>query len=385
MTKFSGSFFLLLILCLSGYSQENITPLPESSSNVPKPISLLPASRANQIVSLHRQGKLDEAIELAEKEVAQWKTYSGSSAPYANSLFNLALLYREKAFALRKQLPGTSPEDSQRIAERSYDYLNKIGVYLRESVEVYDQTDAKETGAAIEAKNQLAWQLGHGQAMGSVSETDRARGDEAEKLYLEVLAIRTKKFSATDQDTLKIVSSLADLYVKRAKFEEALPLYDRYIAALENSPIKRDKELIPVLRTLAQICEITSRHDEALDLAKRIAAMTGAPENIPPPTPELSFRATRFEKISTAFPINFKNLPKGSSPVTISILIKTVAVRVLIDENGDVVEAKADPGDGQIKHLKKYEDLAMKSKFRPFIYKDVKYKMRGIVTYQWWD
>ncbi|HEV7929778.1 MAG TPA: hypothetical protein VGP12_06555, partial [Nitrosospira sp.] len=63
--------------------------------------------------------------------------------------------------------------------------------------------------------------------------------------------------------------------------------------------------------------------------------------------------------------------------------VKRAAVNIVVDENGDVIEAKIT--DNLLKNAAEIEAAARKSKFRPFSYNGVSQKMRGTLIYPYFD
>lgn len=347
--------------------------------------------KANQqIAELFSQGRYEEAIPLAKKVVDSEKKLGDRSPGYVLALTNLAVLNKEKAVSLGKQ--RSSADSGQRLkayAEMpgAADSAKKL---FREVIDIYKSNNAGDTPAAAVAKSELAW-LTYNFISERTVELGRTQVDEAEKLYTMSIASWDRSSPVTTDLLLHTILDFADFYVRFVNFEKALPLYERYMSAVEAKYGPKSKALVPVLRAMSEIFFITDREADAKAATERISAITGKPESVTPSYPVLVFRA---KKIANAkpfgfFPIDlfngvsglFSDIPGASVlPPSGKAKIISVPVTILVGENGAVIEATADEPS---KYQKEIEEAAMRSKFRPFVYKGETRKLRGSMVFRY--
>lgn len=332
-----------------------------------------------QVAKLYQQGRFDEAISIAKKLVDRERKASKTSETYALSLFNLGTLYKQKLSA-ELELPQpngpreTSPADV---------IANDAEGNFRRSIEVLTAIDNKElTVASIQ--NELAWVLSNHMVPRS---DPRKRIDEAEKLYAESLATRETAAGKESQETLSSLLASGHFYLRWINFEKALPFYERYISTVESKEGKKSRQLIPALRAMAEIFSLTFQDKEASETVSRISEISGKPASMPVSYPRLALRARKLGRMQTEtssfriLAINVQNAPPfvWDRPDTIFLSAKRYAVAIVVNEQGDVIEAKALDKSGS--RISEMEAAAMSSKFRPFSYNGTARKMRGVLNY----
>jgi hypothetical protein len=176
-------------------------------------------------------------------------------------------------------------------------------------------------------------------------------------------------------------------------FEKALPLYEKYSAAVENKYGLKSKGLVPVLRAFTEIYFITNRETEAKATVDRISVITGSPESVVPSYPKLTLRSRKIEnvKVDGFIPIDFSDdqgmlFSYASSSGALSQMrraaIKYIPVNIVVDEMGDVIDAKVVT---PTKYQKEVENAAMASKFRPFSYNGTAQKLRGSIVFSYFE
>jgi tetratricopeptide (TPR) repeat protein len=377
MKKALFTFIISLILSVSGMTQER----PADSDSLNK-----------QIVPLFQQGKFDEAIPLAEKVVENEKRTGKDSEFHAAALVNLALLHKERLRREQANVANSKSENIAKSTEKIVADADDAEDLLRDALKIYEKLSKGETLPAAAARIELAWVLNNFISP-MANAPARVRIDEAEKLYTETLATQERLAGNDSGTTLKTVLALGDFYVRWINFEKALPFYERYISAVEKKQGVSSKALVPALRANIEILVITMREKEAEEMAKRVAAITGKPETLPVTNPQLALRARKVERVSSSrFPEpdamdNFRAIisqgaAAGMMPMG-RLLVKRAAVNIVVDEKGDVTEAKI--ADNSLKNAAEIEAAAKKSKFRPFSYNGVSQKMRGTLIYPYFD
>lgn len=342
-----------------------------------------------KVAELYRQGKFDEAIPISEKVVAIEKKIAKNSETHAIALMNLGMLHKERLKTLQKLPEPAKPEILNGLSERIGDDARKAEKSLRDSLEIYVSLGNGEGLSAALIKNELAWVLNNHIPFPTPGGPG-ARIDEAERLYTESLAAQEKLTGAESDATLRSVLGFGDFYMRWVNFEKALPFYERYLGAVEKKLGASSKALVPALRGLLEVFVIADRNKDAEELAQRISVIKGEPEPLPITSPRLALRGRKIARVRISnFPSpdlfdhpNFLlSYPYGIGqvPITIRPKVKRVVVNILVDETGNVIEAKV--ADKSVNEASEIEKAALSSKFRPFIYKGESRKMRGSLVY----
>lgn len=341
--------------------------------------------------SLFRQGKLDEAIETAEKVVDLEKdSKSADSASYANALVNLARMKRDYFLILRENLESGKIEPRQRQAavDKMLKMAKEADASLRQALELNEQSGRGETAQTADIKSDLArllyTYLGSKQSI-----------DDSEKLFLESIALNEKIRGKDADETLFTVLKTGDFYYEMSNYEKALPFYERYIQTNEKTHGKNYPNLADALRPYASILFATFQEREASDAIKRISAITQKTEEMP--KANLNFHLRSKDSVA----LNMKIVPEyrkeselfkakltaegrtlNGNNVSMMPRLLAVPVSVTIDENGKVVEAAAD-GKVKDKNLAlRAEQEISKWTIRPFAYNGTPRKLRGILYYK---
>ena len=345
-----------------------------------------------QIVKLYQEGKVEEAIPLAEKVTALEKKAGKESEGVAAAYTNLAMLHTARYKSFQQALENQEEiskrakliKESRAAAERAEELM--LG-----AIKIYEKIGLSESVAAAAVKTEMALMLTEYEPFLSVLGMPK-RGEDAHMYYREALSTYDRALGRDSEQSLSVVMKLAFMYVRASFFEKGLEYYERYLASVEKARGISDKSLVPALRGIMEIMLITEQKDMASKIADRIASITGQPEKTPAPQPMLSFRASSVDPVegfespvyySTIvfnFPPRNMFVPSHSTAVTfINTKIQRIGVKILVDEQGNVIEAKAtDPSNPKMKVV---EEAAMKAKFHPFVYKGVPQKMSGVMVY----
>ena len=95
------------------------------------------------------------------------------------------------------------------------------------------------------------------------------RHDEAEKLYIECVALHRRVLGPEDPQTLGVVNDLGFLYEKQGRFREAEPLHRSNLEIRERVLPPNDNELLWSVFNLAWSCLENGKTEEAAALAGR--------------------------------------------------------------------------------------------------------------------
>ncbi len=334
----------------------------------------------------YQQGKFEKAVESAEKVVKLEKSSkSQGSVSYINALVNLARIKQGFLVDLQNKFG-----DKNIIARESIEIIKKISQiagetekHLREIIQINESDGRAQTAQTADVKSELASlvQKYNPTTVPSV-ESSRGRIDEAEKLLAESLLINEQIRGNEDNKTLAVVLQSGDFYLKYVNFEKALPFYERYIETTEKKHGVNPPELADALRSYSSIMFTTFQDKKATDALEKIERITQKKEL----KPELKYLNLR-SRDAVAFSVsisesssNRRNLVAASRANSVS---KTntirVPVKVVVDENGKVVEATADSKDEKLRA--RAEQEVAKWSVRPFSYQGAAQKMRGYLTY----
>jgi CHAT domain-containing protein/Tfp pilus assembly protein PilF len=188
-----------------------------------------------QVVSLHQQGKLAEAVPLAEEALRVAEASFGAEDPaVAASLNNLALLYKEQ---------GRYAE-AEPLYQRNLSLLEK---YL-----------GPEHPAVAKALNNLA-----------AVYQEEGKPAEAERLYQRALAIREKALGPEHPDVASSLNNLAAVYEDEGRYGEAEPLYQRALSIHEKALGPEHVDVAINLNNLGELYRKEGRYAEAEPLLRR--------------------------------------------------------------------------------------------------------------------
>jgi tetratricopeptide (TPR) repeat protein len=348
------------------------TPLAFSQNN-----QLAEAQKlTRQAYALYQQGKFDEAIALAEKVVNVEKNSSNKNLQnLAVAVLNLALLQKEYYWILKKDLSrkDISKEQSDKSRDKRVAYSQNIEESLYEVIKIYKDKLKSESPQLASAQIELAKFLDRFNEEG----VDPLYKSEIVSLYSEGLGLREKLLGTGDDLTIATILDAANFYQKIGEFEKSLPLYEKYIQSVEAKYTNKSELLLPALRASAALLAAIENENEANEIVKRISLITGKTEKLP----EASLNLTIRNKAN-------KSLELIEDSNTMRSYLKKqkwLLVNVVIDENGRIIEAKA--GNVQEKDIfgknipEKAEKDVFDWKFKPFVYKGMSRKIKGIIWY----
>jgi hypothetical protein len=177
--------------------------------------------------------------------------------------------------------------------------------------------------------------------------------------------------------------------LRYVKFEKALSNYQRFISTIEKKYGEDQKILIPALNSVADILVATNDDEKAKEIIKRITEIGGKEKDFPEADFILNGRMISPEssaKVSDkrVFAAQYTYTPTYRiillSPMMTNSTYKSVPVKVLIDEDGGIIEATANIKDEKLK--KEAEEAVKEWRFYPFEYEGKRTKLRGYVIFR---
>ncbi|MBA4124473.1 MAG: hypothetical protein H0X72_18685 [Acidobacteria bacterium] len=345
---------------------------------------------------LYRQGKFEKAIEAAEQVIELEKANQfQDTLSYANSLINAARMKEDYIIELQNKAENKNliARDKFELYEKISQIASELETLLRQALQLNETGGRAQSAQTADVKSELAMLVQKYNPTTKPSiESARGRIDEAEKLLTESLLLNEQVRGNDNDKTLSVVLQTGDFYLRYVNFEKALPFYERYIQTTEKKGGKNYPELMNALRSYASILFTGFQDKESADVIKKLEEITQKKE-------EAKFNNFNFQlrskdavayasQIVQSFRTEDENFRKRlklvgktltRSNLELSPKLVRVQVKVVIDENGKVVEAVADDKDK--KNRARAEQEVSKWFVRPFSYNGVKHKMRGVLTY----
>ncbi len=369
MKKLATTILIFSFFVISGYSQKNNSPTESQKLSL-------------QVSNFYKQGKLEEAIPLAERIVEiQRKDKNGNLEDLATALKNLFILQKLHYDLLVKEREN-SVEDKDEWSEAKkkrvkfiVKYVDSIPALFDELTEIYEKKLKTENLSLAEIKFEYASYLSNTQRrmVGMRS----SEPEKAEKLFNESLRIREKLLGESDDLTASSVLKIADFYYNEAEYEKSLSFYLRFIDTIKKKYGEKSEYLLSPLRKYLTILTALQFEQKAEEIRKNISNITGKPESLAEFGLDLTLRNKEDESAKLL-----------KDPNTITDYLKTMKfllVEVTIDEKGKVIETKAGETDEQDIHGKVIREKAEKDvtkwRFKPFIYDGAARKAKGIVWF----
>lgn len=377
MIKLVISFGLTLFFTLSLFSQD---------SNLSEKRKELTAKMINSL----QAGKLDDAIEAGEKLVKlEESAKSTDTVSYTNAVLNLARMKRDVFLILREKVRkrDIEPRDISSATEKARENAKSADALYRQALQLNEQSGRGETAQTADIKGELGWLLYN--YIGSKQSID-----DSEKFFLESIALNDKIRGKDADQTLFVVLKTGDFYNEMDNYEKALPFYERYIQTNEKTHGKDYPNLVNALRPMAKILFTTFQEQESQTIVKRIEELTKKSEEIPEANADLHLRTKEsvamtmklipiYQEEMKYFRAMLKsqNRTLNSNNISMVSKLKMVAVNVVADENGKIIEAVADDKTKDKKMAKRAEETVSKWIVRPFSYNGAKHKIRGVLRY----
>lgn len=286
------------------------------------------------VIGSYKNRKFDEALKSAQQAVdLSIKINGAENLETAAAYTNLGVIYREK-------------EDYKTSVEN-----------LQKATDIYRKNSKTKVEDLVSAYETLAF-----------SQTLSGQANEAESSYLQAIKIAEDKNGVESKESFSPTLNLANFYVRESKLEKADEMYLKsYTIAIKNF----GKETVEIERIENERSCFISR--KKFDFTKQKSFYEE--------------RTKRFgELIEQGGSISSKT--KGGLPKPrFSIRAKeekaggSVPVRLRIDENGNVTEAKAVCGNPLLTGTS--EDAAEGAKFEKLIVNGKSIKYSGIIFYHY--
>jgi TonB family protein len=297
-----------------------------------------------QVVTNFRAGNIDGALTLAKQAVDLSSKVSAEDDETASAYFNLGTVYRFK----KKYKEATEN--------------------LQKALSIYQLDPAKNARS-------LAKTL-HGLADVYALDSDEKKAVETYKL---AFAAAETVFGKDSKELLPYLKSMTDVYIYDKKYDEAQETFiRRYQILVKNSP--NDSERIQEIKD-DFYCFVNKNFDkeEMLERDKKFweAVKTEEEKKFTP--------AKGAGRVVTGGVVNSRatNLVKPEYPGSARARRASgaVPVRVTIDEDGKVIEARAICGDPDLRRAS--EAAARASKFSPTFLQGQPVKVTGVIVYNY--
>lgn len=285
-------------------------------------------------VQLYKEGKIDEALELAKRVLQiREKALGKDDQLVIEALINLAEINLSKSFyraslalferVLKNNEKQVGPDDSSNLM-----LLNKMA-YLRYMV-----------GDFVGAENN----------------------------YKRSLSINEKIYDPESEEVAQAVYNLAEFYRFTDNYQKAEPLYMRALAIRDKKLAANDPKLI---RTVERYRCVFYQSDR-MDKLKAFEAE----------------RSARYKSNNTDATVDIINgkalsLPKPSYPTEAQLARAKgiIVIKVTIDESGSVVKAESLCG-GNASLVRAATDAAYKARFSQTLLSGQPVKVTGLITYR---
>lgn len=325
---------------------------------------------------LYQQGKFEKAIETAEKVIELEKnSQPQDTLSYTNSLINAARMKQRYIVELQNKLndDNLTAREKKELYEKNARTASETETLLRQALKLNENGGRAQTEQTADVKSELAALVQrYDPAAKSSIESSRGRIDEAEKLLAESLLLNEQTRGKEDDQTLAIVLQFGDFYRRYVNFEKALPFYQRYLQTAEKKGFKNYPESENALRSYASILHTGFQDRESADTIEKLENLTQKKE---PAFNDFNFQLRSKDAVAYSSRISQTLAKNGfGSPKAVRVQVK-----VVVDENGKVIEAIADSKDK--KTGIKAEQEVSKWFVRPFSYNGATHKLRGVLTY----
>ena len=194
----------------------------------------------------------------------------------------------------------------------------------------------------------------------------------AADLFSRSLALKEKHLTPGDIEIARATRILGDIYRRNREYAKAERLYEQAIRLYEATG-KKDPELVEALNRYLIVLTAENKTDEAALVRARLATLSAEPGVVEGGV----VNGWAVKLVQPSYPMSVPHT-YGS--------IRIGRVRVLIDENGKVISAKAEPPAGPDMTYPRFagaaEDAARKSLFTPTLRSGVPVKVNGTIIYQ---
>jgi TonB family protein len=304
----------------------------DATKGTPVSPELAEASRlSGQVVSLHNQGKFDEALPLAKR----------------------ALEIREKELGSEHQLVGQSLKNIASLYFAKKQYAQAAKLYQR-TLSVYEKVFGPDDTRTADILDILGWS--------SYGDGDTSK---AERCLQRALTIREKALGLESKDVGETLYVLGQFYQKLGNAGKAVALYKRAIPIREKTLGTDDPRLRELLEKCSCALTQMGRMEEAEQMRAR-GSNLDAGSSKPVGSVLQGHAVFRAEPL---YPAVAKNERVSG----------TVIVEVTVSETGNVMSARAVCGPDLL--VPAAVDAARRWRFSPTLLSGVPVKVIGTITF----
>jgi TonB family protein len=297
------------------------------------------------LVESYKNNKLDDALKFANQAVElSLKIFGAENAETATAYTNLGVILREKQ-----------------------KYKDSIA-NLQKVVEISEKLPKLKAKILVEAYETLAFS----QFLGG-------KNTESLANYLRAFEIADTKIGKDSKEGLSCALNAASGYAREKNYEKANEFYLKSYRLAWKNYGKDAKEIEQI--SDSRTCVLQPSINSKKDLEKKFSEATAKLFT------EIFGDEPKTEKSETSINggvINGKaiSLPKPEYPQEVrnKRLQGTISIRVLIDEQGNIIEAKSMCGKGYLETAS--EEAAKKAKFSPTYLSGKAVKVSGIIVYR---
>jgi TonB family protein len=318
---------LLIIVLLAAYSTYAQTDEKETLRQLNQ-----------KVITLYKSQKYDEALKFAQQAVdLNVKIYGLERRETAVAYTNLGIIYRER---------GKFKNSVENLQKATNIYQKISGAKSTEDINAYQE-------------------LGFSQFLDG-------KKTEAEASYFKSVEISETKFGKQSKESFSPTLNLASFYARGKNFDKADEFYLKAYALAIKNFAKESKEFEQI--------------DDSRICLRGAQKLSDEKEKIFEEAKTKIFKEAHAEKSETTGKsevINGKavSLPQPAYPdeAKQQRLSGTASIKVKIDEQGNVIEAKSICRTDVLG--KAAEEAALKAKFSPTIFNGKPVKVTGFITY----
>lgn len=301
----------------------------------PQSAELDRAAQLNQkVVQLFKDGKIDEALPLAQQVLQiREKALGRDHQLVIEALLNLAELKLHKSFY----------RESRSLYER-----------ILKSNEKLAGPDDPSNIVLLDKLGYLSYMSGY--------------FPEGEKYYKRSLALNEKVYAPESEQVAQALYNLAEFYRFTKKYQMSEPFYRRALEIRDKTLQPDDPKLVKTVERYRCLFYQTEREDKLKAFDEERAALYKS-KNPDAPLDVINGRAL--------------SLPKPTYPPEARAVRArgVVVMKVTIDESGSVIKAESMCG-GDAWLVRASTEAAMRARFTPTIVSGQPIKLTGIITYR---
>jgi TonB family protein len=291
-----------------------------------------------QVVKLHSENRLDEALPLAKRVVEIREAALGPRHRLlADALCNLGAVL---------------------LGKRKYDDAEQA---YKRALAIYEDAAGPQSLATADTLSQLAWLRAYFGDHG-----------KAEDYFKRALAIREKLSGADSIEVAQVLGHLASFYQGIGKYAKAVSTFQRLIAIKEKRLDSSNEELADLLDKCACAMKQNRQGEEATTYEMRAHLLRSDPTANPKDVPRrmggvIQGKAT------------YRQAPVYPPAAKAARVVGAIVIEVTVDEAGRVVDARVKCGPDIFAAAAL--EAARKWRFTPTLVNGVPLKVLGTITF----